>query len=94
MGLSPETEIHEYWATEDRWVGNAGIASICTRDAFEHWNDIFHFDLDWLVERCVVNSKAHWHPFERLSVDEWLQPWKGTSLLMRKPVIRIPTANS
>jgi len=60
MGISPESEMREYWSETDPWVGNEGISNTCAREQFREWNDIFHFDLDWLVQRCVVNAKAHW----------------------------------
>jgi len=80
MGISPESEIREYWSETDPWVGNQGIANTCSRDDFRRWHKIFHFEIDWLVERCIVNSKAHWSPHKKMAVDEWLQAWKGTCL--------------
>lgn len=78
MGISPESELREYWSTTDPWTGNAGIAKTCSRRQFEAWNTISHFDLDWLISRCVKNAKKYWQPFEKMAVDEWLQAWKGT----------------
>ena len=78
MGISPESELRDYWSTENPWVGNEGIARTCSRQQFEAWNSIFHFDLDWLITRCVVNAKAHWKPCRKMAIDEWLQAWKGT----------------
>jgi len=78
MGLSPEMSLHEYWNETDPWVRNEGIANVCSREQFKLWNSIFHFNIDWMIERCVVNSKAHWSPHKRMAIDEWLQAWKGT----------------
>lgn len=76
MGLSQRP------SQRDHFSKNSLFANIWIKEriSFRKWKNIFSaldYDIDFLEKQLKFNSRKYWTPFQHVSVDEGMIPYKG-----------------